>query len=185
MTAEVVKLIEKFAKILAKIILYIACVFCILYGIYCGIMFFKDVTSKSYERGSISLENAIDMTSFKYSTQVIKFYESDDKANTFVAEIILLPVKNFDAVNNNYELVMNNVPQVTADFEAGKVSDKWLINYKDSDGSTILSANYKLTINFLTNRTALTLTTYDEHSARLFEQYVADYGLVIEIKKEG
>ncbi len=171
-------------KTLSKALLYILSAVIIIYGIYCGISFFKEVTAQGYERGSISISNEVEQLNFSYSTNQISFYEAN---NCYKFKVELPLVKDFDANKKNYELYINSQLQPTAVIDSGQVLVDYSMRYRDTNGSIMLACSYVISINFINDKTTLNITTMEASNAELMakylEQYVAIYGLTIEVKE--
>ena len=154
----------------------------ILIGILSAISFFKEVNKESYINGSIDISNQFSQESFSYTNKAVVFYKdlySDQEEYYF--EIDLLKVDNFDGLNNEYEVMFNDYELINSKINAGLVTSVETFEFNDTTGRVIHSAELNIRIEFLNDRTSLTLKTFGVDSASYLEQYFLDNGFKLAV----
>ena len=149
---------------------------------FCSIELYKDVKAESYVNGSIDISNQFSQESFNYSSTSVVFYNDlydDTHAYTFEKE--LLKVEDFNGKDKEYNLILNDYILLDAEFNSGSIFSTFLIDFYDTEGAIICNAEMKISIQFLSNKTQLTLTTVGEENSSFLEQYFSDNGIRLRV----
>lgn len=169
-------------KIIGTIFLYLAAFAIIVAAVFCGIRLYKEIKAESYVNGSIDISNRFSQESFIYtSTSVVFYHDLYDDTDTYYFEKDLLKTENFDGENKKYNVVLNDYILLNCDIKAGSVYTTVNMDFYDTDGQIVNSATMKISVLFLSNKTALTLTTTGKENASFLEQYFADNGIRLKI----
>lgn len=151
----------------------------IVIAVICSINFYRISSAESYINGSISVENKYSTQDFKYSTTDIVFVEED----TYIYQIDLLKVQDFDGVNKNYSVYLNEYLLI-CDINYGSIKTNFVADFYDENGNKLLNkANLEINVRFLNQRTELELKTETLEEAEFFEQFFSDYGFRLEVKE--
>ncbi|MBQ8749670.1 MAG: hypothetical protein IJZ29_04320 [Clostridia bacterium] len=166
------KLIAKVIKPLLKPLLYALAVIIIITGLFSAIGIYKEITSKSYINGDLlGFENAFKQENFSFKTNSLSFYTDPVEENSFIYEITLLPVEEFDGLNKKYEVIFNDYEIINASINAGMVEFNQIIEFLNVDNSTINSTTINISLEFYADKTNLKVGTRTENIAYL-EQYL-------------
>lgn len=167
---------------------YLICCVLIVAGVFCGLQLYKEVKAESYVNGSIDISNRFSQESFKYtSTSAVFYHELYDDTDTYYFEKALLKTENFDGEKKTYKVTLNDYVLFNAEINAGSVYSTVTIDFYDTQGQLVRSADMNVSVKFLSNKTQLTLATVGSANAQFLEQYFADNGLrlqIIEIKED-
>lgn len=167
---------------------YLICCVLIVLGVFCAIQLYKEVKATSYVNGSIDISNRFSQESFKYtSTSAVFYHDLYDDTDTYYFEKDLLKTENFDGEKKTYKVMLNDYVLFNADINAGSVFAVVTIDFYDTQGQLLQSADMNVSVKFLNNKTQLTLATIGNANAKFLEQYFSDNGLrlqIIEIKEE-
>ncbi len=167
---------------------YIICFVLIIAGVFCGIQLYKEVKAESYVNGSIDISNKFSQESFKYkSTSAVFYHDLYDDTDTYYFEKDLLKTENFDGEKRTYKVMLNDYNLFNAEISAGAVFAVVTIDFYDTQGQLVKSADMNVSVKFLSNKTQLTLATVGNENAQFLEQYFADNGFklqIIEIKED-
>ena len=176
-------------KIIGMVLLYLLAFVLIVVGVFCGIRLYKEVKAESYVNGSIDISNRFSQESFNYSsTSVVFYHDLYDETETYTFTKDLLKTENFDGVKNKYRVTLNGYILFDSQITAGTVFSTLCIDFYDTSGVIVCSASMEIKIEFLSNKTALSLTTTGNAQASFLEQYFADNGIrlkVVQILNEG
>lgn len=157
---------------------YIVCFICVALGVFCGIQLYREVKAESYINGSIDISNRFSQESFKYSsTSVVFYHDLYDDTDIYTFEKDLLKVDDFNGKEKTYQVVLNDYILLGSEINAGSVFATIDLDFYNTDGNLIDSANMKISIKFLSNKTQLTLATTGSENAQFLEQYFADNGI--------
>lgn len=169
-------------KIIGMVILYILAFVLIVVGVFCGIRLYKEIKAESYINGSIDISNRFTQESFNYSsTSVVFYHDLYDDTDTYTFEKELLKVENFDGKAKTYRVALNDYVLLNCEINAGSVFATVDMDFYDTNGNIVNSAAMKISVRFLSNKTALTLTTTGKENASFLEQYFADNGIRLRI----
>lgn len=167
---------------------YIICFVLIIAGVFCGIQLYKEVKAESYVNGSIDISNKFSQESFKYkSTSAVFYHDLYDDTDTYYFEKDLLKTENFDGEKRTYKVMLNDYNLFNAEISVGAVFAVVTIDFYDTQGQLVKSADMNVSVKFLSNKTQLTLATVGNENAQFLEQYFADNGFklqIIEIKED-
>ena len=176
-------------KIIGLVLLYLAAFVLIVAGVFCGIRLYKEVKAESYVNGSIDISNRFSQESFHYSsTSVVFYHDLYDDTETYTFTKDLLKTENFDGLENEYCVTLNEYILLDSQITAGTVFSTLCIDFYNTGGDIICSASMQIKIEFLSNKTALSFTTKGNEQASFLEQYFADNGIrlkVVQILSEG
>ena len=176
-------------KTIGLILLYLLAFVLIVVGVFCGIRLYKEVKAESYVNGSIDIFNRFSQESFNYSsTSVVFYHDLYDETETYTFTKDLLKTENFDGVKNKYRVTLNDYILLDSQITAGTVFSTLCIDFYDTRGAIVCSASMEIKIEFLSNKTVLSLTTKGNESASFLEQYFSDNGIrlkVVQILSEG
>lgn len=169
-------------KIIGMVFLYILAFVLIVVGVFCGLQLYKEIKAESYVNGSIDISNRFSQESFIYtSTSVVFYHDLYDDTDTYYFEKELLKTENFDGENNTYNVLLNDYILLNADIKAGSVYATVYLDFYNTDGVIVNSAEMKLSIQFLSSKTQLTLATTGNENASFLEQYFTDNGIRLQI----
>lgn len=167
---------------------YLICFILIVAGVFCGLQLYKEITAESYVNGSIDISNRFSQESFRYkSTSVVFYHDLYDDTDTYYFNKELLKTENFDGEKNTYKVTLNDYVLFNTEVKAGSVYSTVTIDFYNTQGELVRSADMSLSVKFLSNKTQLTLATSGNENARFLEQYFSDNGLrlqIVEIKEE-
>ena len=145
---------------------YLICFILIVVGVFCGIELYKEVKAESYVNGSIDISNKFSQEAFNYSnTSAVFYHDLYDETNTYTFEKELL---------------------ISSEINAGSILSIVNIDFYNTSGNILCKSSLKISIQFLSNKTQLTLETIGQENASFLEQYFSDNGIrlsVIEIFK--
>lgn len=171
-------------KVIGTVLLYLAAFVIIVAAVFCGIRLYKEVKAESYVNGSIDISNRFTQESFNYSsTSVVFYHDLYDDTDTYSFETDLLKVDNFDGTKYTYQVVLNDYVLLNCEINAGSVYATVNMDFYDTDGNIVASAEMKISVLFLSNKTTLTLATEGYESASFLEQYFADNGIRLKINQ--
>lgn len=162
---------------------YVICIVLIILGVLCGIKLYKEIRSESYINGSIDIENIFSQKDFAYSTTSFTFYHDlYDETNTYVFEQNLLPVEDFNGLENQYLVFFNDKLITSTQITAGAVYSTIEMDFYSISGSLISKVQANLSLKFFSDKTNLLVSVQGQENANLFEQYAKanDFRLKIE-----
>ncbi len=163
---------------------YLICFALCIAGVFCGIRLYKLVSAESYVNGSINIENKFSMESFAYANTAVEFYNDIyDTTDTYAYAIDLKPVDDFDGAKNKYEIVLNGYFLTDTQISAGAVFAKAYLDFYNTDGEILCSAFLDISVKFLSDKTALTLSTTGGKNASFLTQYFKDNGIRLKINE--
>jgi len=161
---------------------YIICFVLILVGAFCGIELYKEIKAESYVNGSIDISNQFSQESFNYSsTSVVFYHDMYDDTNTYTFEIDLKRVESFNGLEKEYRVTLNDYILVSADINAGSIFSDVAIDFYDTNGNIVCNSLMKVSIQFLSNKTQLTISTTGNTNASFLEQYFSDNGIRLKV----
>lgn len=164
---------------------YLICFALIVIGTFCGIELYKEIKAESYVNGSIDISNQFELESFNYSaTSLVFYHDLYDTTETYTYQIDLLKVEDFDGTKKEYQIILNNFVLIDSIINAGSIFSILNMEFYDTNGQIVNGSTLDISIQFLSNKTQLTLATTSNESASFFEQYFSDNGIrlsVIEI----
>lgn len=161
---------------------YIICFVLILVGAFCGIELYKEIKAESYVNGSIDISNQFSQESFNYSsTSVVFYHDMYDDTNTYTFEIDLKRVESFNGLEKEYRVTFNDYILVSADINAGSIFSDVAIDFYDTNGNIVCNSLMKVSIQFLSNKTQLTISTTGNTNASFLEQYFSDNGIRLKV----
>lgn len=164
---------------------YVICVVCMLVGVFLGIELYKDIKAESYINGSIDISNQFSQESFNYSsTSVVFYHDIYDDTDTYYFSAELLKVDDFNGMEKEYQVKLNDFILLNADIKAGSVFSTITMDFYDTEGAVVCSSTMDISIQFLSSKTQLRLATIGQENASFLEQYFSDNGIrlrVIEI----
>ena len=167
---------------------YLICFALIVAGVFCGLQLYKEIKAESYVNGSIEISNRFSQESFRYkSTSAVFYHDLYDDTDTYYFDKSLLKTENFNGEKKTYKVTLNDYVLFNAEVNAGSVYATVTIDFYDTSGLLIHSANMSISVKFLSNKTQLTLATVGNENAQFLEQYFSDNGMrlqIIEIKEE-
>lgn len=154
----------------------------ILVGAFCGIELYKEIKAESYVNGSIDISNQFSQESFNYSsTSVVFYHDMYDDTNTYTFEIDLKRVESFNGLEKEYRVTFNDYILVSADINAGSIFSDVAIDFYDTNGNIVCNSLMKVSIQFLSNKTQLTISTTGNTNASFLEQYFSDNGIRLKV----
>jgi len=163
---------------------YLICFALMLGGGFCGFRLYELVTAESYINGSINIENKFVLESFSYKKDSLTFYNDlYDKTQTYSYEIELRPVADFNGVEKQYAVVLNDYVLFDTEIKAGSVSATVYLDFYDTDGTLKCSSSMKISIKFFSNRTHLLFETTGGENASFLTQYFTDYGIRLRVNE--
>jgi len=168
-------------KIICLIILYVACFAIIVAGVFCGIRLYKEVKAESYVNGSIDISNKFSQESFNYSATSVTLYDVAGTLDEYSFEKDLLKVNDFNGKDKTYRVVLNGFELLNAQINAGSVFATVDIDFLGLDGNIIHTAELKISVKFLSNKTQLSLFVKGNESKSFLEQYFSDNGIRLQI----
>lgn len=169
-------------RIIGLIFFYLIAFAVIVAGVFCGIRLYKEVKAKSYVNGDIDISNRFSQESFNYSSTAVVFYHDlYDDTDTYSFEKELLKVENFDGQEKTYRVVLNGYVLLNCEINAGSVFATIDIDFYDTSGEIVSSAEMKISVMFLSGKTQLTLATVGNENAAFLEQYFSDNGIRLQI----
>lgn len=157
---------------------YLICSLIILVGVFLGIKFYNDVRAESYINGSIDISNQFKQETFNYSSSDVSFYQD---ADGYVYSVKLLPMGDFNGIENSYQLYLNDYIVFDTEYSAGSVVSYVNIDFYDIDGSLDRSAKLGISVYFFDDKTQLTLRTDSIESATYLEKYFMNNGCKINL----
>ena len=161
---------------------YIICFVLILVGAFCGIELYKEIKAESYVNGSIDISNQFSQESFNYSsTSVVFYHDMYDDTNTYTFEIDLKRVESFNGLEKEYRVTLNDYILISADINAGSIFSDVAIDFYDTNGNIVCNSLMKVSIQFLSNKTQLTISTTGNTNASFLEQYFSDNGIRLKV----
>jgi len=161
---------------------YLFCFILIVVGVFCGIELYKEVKAESYVNGQIDISNKFSQESFNYSSTSVTFYHDlYDDTETYSFEKDLLKVDDFNGLEKEYQVVLNDYILIGSEINAGSVFSTITMDFYDTEGNMIQETSMKISIQFLSNKTQLTLVTTGEENARFLEQYFTDNGIRLKV----
>ena len=166
---------------------YLICFILIVVGVFCGIELYKEIKAESYVNGSIDISNKFSQEAFNYSsTSTVFYHDLYDETNTYTFEKELLKVEDFNGEKKQYKVVLNDYVLISSEINAGSILSIVNIDFYNTSGNILCKSSLKISIQFLSNKTQLTLETIGQENASFLEQYFSDNGIrlsVIEIFK--
>lgn len=169
-----------------RAILYILGCIIIACGTVTGIMLYKEMTAESYINGSIDISNQFSQEAFKYSSTSVVFYDDIyDDQDIYTFETELLKVENFDGSKNQYQVYINDYFLIEPNLliNAGSITGQLTMEFYGVDGTIDETAVLNISIQFLSNKTILTLSVEGNEASQYLEQYFADNGIRIEVNQ--
>ena len=161
---------------------YLICFTLIILGIFCGIELYREVKAESYVNGSIDISNKFSQESFNYSsTRVVFYHDLYDDTDTYSFEKDLLKVDDFNGEKKQYKVILNDYVLVEAEVNAGSIFTAINMDFYDTNGNIVCNSTMQISIQFLSNKTQLTLVTKDQQSASFLEQYFSDNGISLRV----
>ena len=161
---------------------YLICFILIVVGSFCGLELYKEIKAENYVNGSIDIGNQFESESFNYSaTSVVFYHDTYDDTNTYTYQIDLLKIEDFNGSKKEYKVVLNDFVLLDSDINPGSVFSVLNMEFYDTNGNLINSSTLKISIQFLSSNTQLTLTTIGNESASFFEQYFSDNGIRLSV----
>lgn len=161
---------------------YLICFTLIILGIFCGIELYREVKAESYVNGSIDISNKFSQESFNYSsTSVVFYHDLYDDTDTYSFEKDLLKVDDFNGEKKQYKVILNDYVLVEAEVNAGSIFTAINMDFYDTNGNIVCNSTMQISIQFLSNKTQLTLVTKDQQSASFLEQYFSDNGISLRV----
>lgn len=169
-------------KVIGLVILYILAFALMVAGVFCGLQLYKEIKAESYVNGSIDISNRFSQESFIYtSTSVVFYHDLYDDTDTYYFEKELLKTENFDGEHQKYNVLLNDYLLLNADIKAGSVYATVYLDFYNTEGAIVNSAEMKLSVKFLSGKTQLTLATTGNVNASFLEQYFTDNGIRLQI----
>jgi len=161
---------------------YLFCFILIVVGVFCGIELYKEVKAESYVNGQIDISNKFSQESFNYSSTSVTFYHDlYDDTEIYSFEKDLLKVDDFNGLEKEYQIILNDYILIGSEINAGSVFSTITMDFYDTEGQMIHQSTMQISIQFLSNKTQLSLATTGESSAKFLEQYFADNGIRLRI----
>jgi len=159
---------------------YLICIVLIVSGLFCGIGLFKELNSESYVNGSLTAKNEFSQESFSYSTTSFAMYQD---GNNFVFEIDLIPVVDFNGIENNYYVYINNYKLFDIEIGAGSIIGNMLIDFYDTNNNLLCESLLKVNINFYSHKTNLKMVVDDVIESEFITNYFTNNGLRVKVIK--
>lgn len=157
---------------------YLICFVFICLGVFCGIELYRDVKAESYINGSIDISNKFSKESFNYSsTSVVFYHDIYDDTNTYYFETDLVKIEDFNGETKEYRVILNDYILIDADIKAGSVFAVINMDFYNTNGQVVCSSSMNISIQFLSSKTTLVLSTTGQTNASFFEQYFSDNGI--------
>lgn len=161
---------------------YLICFILIVVGVFSGIELYKEVKAESYINGSIDISNQFSQESFNYTSSSLVFYHDIyDQTETYTFDKELIKVDDFNGVEKEYQVLLNDYVLIDSDINAGSVFSVVNMDFYDTNGEIVCNASMNISIKFLSNKTQLTLTTIGNENASFFEQYFSDNGIRLQV----
>lgn len=166
---------------LRRALFYIICVLIVISGILGAIGLHQELEKKSYTSGQITLKNTFDLEDhFNWGTNSIAFYHDEyDETDTYTYTVDLTKVSKFDGDYNKYDVYFNDYQIINAVVTSGAVTFATPLSVKLTDGTISTTADLKVNIQFLTDKTKLTLTTHGKQESVYLEKYFNDCGFKV------
>jgi len=140
------------------------------------------VKAESYVNGQIDISNKFSQESFNYSSTSVTFYHDlYDDTEIYSFEKDLLKVDDFNGLEKEYQIILNDYILIGSEINAGSVFSTITMDFYDTEGQMIHQSTMQISIQFLSNKTQLSLATTGESSAKFLEQYFADNGIRLRI----
>lgn len=161
---------------------YLICIVLIVVGVFCGIELYKEIKAESYVNGSIDISNKFSQESFNYSSSSVAFYHDlYDETETYTFDKELLKVEDFNGKEKEYQLVLNDYVLIDSEINSGSIFSVLNMDFYDTNGNIVCNSTMNISIQFLSNKTQLTLTTNGNESASYLEQYFSDNGIRLKV----
>lgn len=161
---------------------YVICIVLIIIGVFSGIQLYKEVKAESYVNGSIDISNQFSQETFNYSSSSLVFYNDIyDKTETYIFDKKLLKVNDFNGIDNEYQLYLNDYILIGSEFNAGSIYSIVEMDFYDTNGQIICNAKLNISIKFLSGETQLTVSSKGKENASFFEQYFTDNGFRLKL----
>jgi len=160
---------------------YIICFIVIIAGVFSGNYAYKRATAKSYVHGSIDITNEFELKAFEYASSEVTFYEDIYNNNSYKFETDLKKVTNFNGVDKYYTITLNEYVLKNSVIIAGSTFSIFNIEFYSIENVLECSAELKITIKFLSNKTTMELYTADSIQASYLERYFKDNSIRLKI----
>lgn len=161
---------------------YIICFILIVVGTFCGIQLYKEVKAESYVNGSIDISNQFSQESFNYSSTSLVFYHDlYETTDIYSFDKELLKVDDFNGKDKEYKVLLNDYVLVDCDINAGSIFSVVNMDFYDTNGEIVCSSSMNISIQFLSSKTQLKITTTGQTNASFFEQYFTDNGIRLQV----
>ena len=161
---------------------YIICFILIVVGTFFGIQLYKEVKAESYVNGSIDISNQFSQESFNYSSTSLVFYHDlYDTTDTYSFDKELLKVDDFNGKDKEYKVLLNDYVLVDCDISAGSIFSVVNMDFYSTNGEIVCSSSMNISIQFLSSKTQLKITTTGQTNASFFEQYFTDNGIRLQV----
>ena len=106
---------------------YAICVVVLILSMFAGLDMFKVFNARSNSTGSITETKYFEtVTDFEFAGSQIQFVQEQNK---FSFSTNLKPINNFDGVNKDYELLINNQPCATNTVSAGEIESIFILYF--------------------------------------------------------
>lgn len=163
---------------------YIICFLLIIAGVFCGTSVFMEMSEESYINGSIDITNSSTQESFYYSNSSLVFYNDIyDETETYYYTIDLTAIEDFDGLNKDYDVYVNGYEIFDESIYAGRVECILNLTFYNTDAESLDNAALNIKIEFLADKSTLTIYTTTYTSATYLESYFENNGLLIKINE--
>lgn len=173
-------------KTSTKIFLYIVGILIIFVAIFLGIKMGRIYFDKSANYGSGFVNSWTGKTeTFSYKQTGLAL-SKDDATGTYVAQIQTGRVEDFDGVKNGYEILINEINCYNATYGAGNIVSKLHKQFLDPDGQVIADSTLTVRVNFLIDKTTISITCNDgEAAANCWDSFFKNFGFRLKLVKIG
>ena len=83
----------------------------------------------------------------------------------------------------HYDVYLNDFVLFNSDVYPGYINSDFCLDFYDTQGNIVCSGDMDIKIEFLNDKTRLSLTTDSNEEAKFFEQYFKDYGIRLKVKE--
>ena len=112
---------------------------------------------------------------------MVFYHDLYDDTDTYSFEKDLLKVDDFNGEKKQYKVILNDYVLVEAEVNAGSIFTAINMDFYDTNGNIVCNSTMQISIQFLSNKTQLTLVTKDQQSASFLEQYFSDNGISLRV----
>ena len=164
-----------------KITLYVLSVIVIFSGVFSFFQIKKTLDYCSREIGSayhIEMHEDYSIISQYDLTQL----SLDTEDNLNYKCVISKSPENYNGIDKNYKMLINEIPATSNVCSAGKVESVFLLNYYNTDNEILSTSEIRVIIEYLTRETRITFTTKNiNYSVSYLDTYLEINGLFLKV----